>query len=191
MHGIYNNDDKNVWTFVRVENDRTIVGYRQTNGWARTRTVYFAMEFSKPFTSYGFKNFKEEDYKGFWRKFDQTKNFPEMAGKQIRVYFDFKTAKGEKIQVKLALSPVSTKGAMNNLKTETPDWDFERVKRAGQDLWNKELGKIVVTADNKGDLINFYTAMYHTFLSPTVYMDTDGKYKGLDQNVRKAKNFTN
>ncbi len=31
MHGIYNYDDKNVWTFVRVENDHTIVGYRQTN----------------------------------------------------------------------------------------------------------------------------------------------------------------
>ena len=33
--------------------------------------------------------------------------------------------------------------------------------------------------------------MYHTFLSPTVYMDADGKYKGLDQNVHEAKNFTN
>ena len=110
MHGIYDYADKNVWTFVRVENDHTIVGYRQTNGWARTRTVYFAMEFSKPFTSYGFKNFGKEDYKGFWRKFDQTKNFPEMAGKQIRAYFDFATKKDEKIKVKFALSPVSTSG---------------------------------------------------------------------------------
>ncbi len=58
-------------------------------------------------------------------------------------------------------------------------------------MWNNELGKIAVTADNKGDLINFYTAMYHTFLSPTVYMDTDGKYKGLDQNVHQAQGFTN
>ncbi len=191
MHGIYNYDDKNAWTFVRVENDHTIVGYRQTNGWARTRTVYFAMEFSKPFKNYGFKNFGKEDYKGFWRKFDQTKNFPEAAGKQLRAYFDFATAKDEKIQVKFALSPVSTEGAMNNLKTETPDWNFEKVKKDGQDLWNKELGKIAVTADNKDDLINFYTAMYHTFLSPTVYMDADGKYKGLDQNIHEAKNFTN
>ena len=191
MHGIYNYDDKNVWTFVRVENDRTIVGYRQTNGWARTRTVYFAMEFSKPFKNYGFKNYEKQDYKGFWRKFDQTKNFPEAAGKQIRAYFDFDTKANEKIQVKFALSPVSTEGAMNNLKTETPDWDFEKVKKAGQDEWNKELGKIAVTADNKGDLVNFYTAMYHTFLSPTVYMDTDEKYKGLDQNVHSAKGFTN
>ena len=191
MHGIYNYDDKNVWTFVRVEGDRRIVGYRQTNGWARTRTVYFAMEFSKPFKNYGFKNYEKQDYKGFWRKFDQTKNFPEAAGKQIRVYFDFATKKDEKIQVKFALSPVSTEGAMNNLRTETPDWDFEKVKRAGQNDWNKELSKIAVTADTKGDLINFYTAMYHTFLSPTVYMDADGKYKGLDQNVHQAKGFTN
>lgn len=191
MHGIYNYDDKNVWTFVRVENDHTIVGYRQTNGWARTRTVYFAMEFSKPFKNYGFKNYETQNYKGFWRKFDQTKNFPEAAGKQIRAYFDFDTKKDEKVQVKFALSPVSTTGAMNNLKTETPDWDFEKIKRAGQNEWNKELGKIAVTADNKGDLINFYTAMYHTFLSPTVYMDADFKYKGLDQNVHTAKNYTN
>jgi len=186
MHGIYNYDDKNVWTFVRVESDRRIVGFRQTNGWARTRTVYFAMEFSKPFVSYGFKNFGKEDYKGFWRKFDQTRNFPEMAGKQIRAYFDFKTAANEKIQIKFALSPVSTDGAISNLRSEISDWNFERVKREGQAAWNKELSKINVTTLDEGEMTNFYTAMYHAFLSPTVYMDTDGQYKGIDQNVHKA-----
>ena len=191
MHGIYNYDDKNVWTFVRVENDHTIVGYRQTNGWARTRTVYFAMEFSKPFKSYGFKNFGKEDYKGFWRKFDQTKNFPEIAGKQIRAYFDFDTAADEKIKIKFSLSPVSTDGAMSNLRVETPHWDFERVRAEARAAWNRELSKIAVTADSPGELTNFYTALYHTFLSPTVYMDTDGAYKGLDQNVHQASGFTN
>ena len=186
MHGIYNYEDKNVWTFVRVENDRTIVGYRQTNGWARTRTVYFAMEFSKPFTSYGFKNFGREDYKGFWRKFDQTRNFPEMAGKQIRAYFDFKTAEGEKIKLKFALSPVSTEGAMANLKAELPHWDFERTKREGQAEWNRELSKVAVTTIDEGEMVNFYTALYHALLTPTVYMDTDGQYRGLDQNVHNS-----
>lgn len=185
MHGIYNYEDKNVWTFVRVENDHTVVGYRQTNGWARTRTVYFAMEFSKPFASYGFKNFGKEDYKGFWRKFDQTKNFPEMAGKQIRAHFDFKTAEGEKIKLKFALSPVSTDGAKANLKAEIPHWDFERTKREAQAAWNKELSKIVVTTIDDGEMTNFYTALYHALLTPTVYMDTDGKYMGLDQNVHQ------
>ncbi|MEJ7622511.1 MAG: GH92 family glycosyl hydrolase [Pyrinomonadaceae bacterium] len=187
MHGIYNYDDKNVWTFVRVENDRTIVGYRQTNGWARTRTVYFAMEFSKPFASYGFREFGEQDYRGFWRKFDQTKNFPEMAGKQLRAYFDFKTGADEKIKIKFSLSPVSTNGALANLRAEIPDWDFERVKAEARAAWNKELSKIAVTMLDDGEMTNFYTAMYHAFLSPTVYMDTDGRYKGIDQNVHEAR----
>ena len=191
MHGIYNYDDKNVWTFARVENDHTVVGYRQTNGWARTRTVYFAMEFSKPFTSYGYRNFAREEYKGFWRKFEQSKNFPEMAGKQLRAYFDFKTDKNEKIKVKFALSPVSTAGVMKNLETEIPHWDFERTKREGQAAWNRELGKIAVTTLDKGEMTNFYTAMYHAFISPTVYADVDGQYKGLDQNVHQANGFTN
>ena len=40
-------------------------------------------------------------------------------------------------------------------------------------------------------MTNFYTAMYHAFISPTVYMDTDGQYKGLDQNIHQAGGFTN
>ena len=186
MHGIYNYEDKNVWTFARVENDHTIVGYRQTNGWARTRTVYFAMEFSKPFKSYGFREFGKQDYKGFWRKFDQTKNFPEMAGKQIRAHFDFDTKGNEKIQVKFAISPVSTDGARANLKAEIPHWDFERVKAEAQAAWNKELSKIQITANSEGEMTNFYTALYHAMLSTTVYMDADGRYKGLDQNIHSA-----
>lgn len=191
MHGIYDYADKNVWTFARVENDHTIVGYRQTNGWARTRTVYFAMEFSKPFTSYGFKEFGKQDYKGFWRKFDQTKNFPEAAGKQLRAHFDFKTAANEKLKVKFSLSPVSTAGAMANMRAEVPHWDFERTKREAQAAWERELSKVRITANNDGEMTNFYTAMYHAMLSPTVYMDTDGQYKGLDQNVHRAQSAGN
>ena len=191
MHGIYNYDDKNVWTYARVLNDHTVVGFRQTNGWARTRTVYFAMEFSKPFISYGYKEFAKQDYRGFWRKFDQYHNFPEMAGKQLRAYFDFKTTANEKIKIKFALSPVSTEGAISNLRSEIPNWDFDAVKRAGQAAWNRELGKIAVTANSRDDLVNFYTAMYHAFISPTVYMDVDGQYKGIDQNIHRANGFTN
>ena len=186
MHGIYNYEDKNVWTFVRVENDHTVVGFRQTNGWARTRTVYFAMEFSKSFASYGFREFGRQDYKGFWRKFDQTKNFPEFAGKQVRAHFNFKTARNEKLKIKFAISPVSTGGALANLEAEVPHWDFERTRREARDAWNRELSRVAVTTLDRGEMVNFYTALYHAFLTPTVYMDTDGRYKGLDQNVHKA-----
>ncbi|MBO9199031.1 MULTISPECIES: GH92 family glycosyl hydrolase [Niastella] len=191
MHGIYNYEDKNAWTYVRVENDTLVTGYRQTAGWARTRTVYFAMTFSKPFKEYGCKDFsKKQVYRGFWGKFNQSKNFPDLAGRQLRMFFNFNTEEGEKIKVKMALSSVSTEGAILNLRTEAPTWDFEQTKAAAQAAWNTELAKITVEAA-ESEKQNFYTAMYHAFLGPTVYMDVDRKYKGLDQNVHTAANFTN
>ncbi|MBP4138450.1 GH92 family glycosyl hydrolase [Flavobacterium geliluteum] len=189
--GIYNYDKKNVWTFVRVENDTLITGYRQTSGWARTRTVYFAMSFSKPIKSYGQAAQEKSVYRGFWGRFDQTKNFPEMAGQNLKLFFDFNTEEGEKIKIKMALSPVSSASALENMKKEVPDWDFEKVKKQSQEVWNQELNKIQIETLQKEDLVNFYTAMYHAFLGPTEYMDADRNYKGLDMNVHKAENFTN
>ncbi|NHN25934.1 glycoside hydrolase family 92 protein [Flavobacterium jejuense] len=191
MAGIYNYDEKNVWTYVRVVNDTLITGYKQTNGWARTRTVYFAMSFSKPFKNYGQKSFDDKQvYRGFWRKFNQEDNFPEIAGKKIRMFFDFKTEENEKIKIKFALSPVSQKNAIQNLVTEIPHWDFEKVKKQTQEAWNKELNKIQIEAA-PDDKINFYTAMYHAFITPTVYQDSNGDYKGLDQDIHRANGFTN
>ncbi len=190
MSGIYNYDGKNVWTYVRVLNDSTIEGYRETTGWARTRTVYFAMQFSKAFLHHGSKNFAPQSYNGFWGKFDQRHDFPELAGKQLRMYFDFKTTANEKIKIKFALSPVSAEGAMKNMQAEIPGWDFEKVKNDAQQLWNNELNKIQIEGAQE-EKENFYTAMYHAFINPTIYMDADGAYKGLDQNIHYAKGFTN
>ncbi len=191
MAGIYNYAEKNIWTYVRVLNDSTVTGYRQTRGWARTRTVYFGMCFSKSFFNYGQKNYdSKQAYRGFWGKFDQSKNFPEIAGENIRMYFDFNTTEAEKIKIKFALSSVSQENALENMQTEIKDWDFEKVKSNAQALWNTELNKITIeaTEDTK---VNFYTAMYHTFINPTVYTDVNGQYKGLDQNIHIAKGFTN
>lgn len=191
MAGIYNYDDKNVWTYVRVVNDTLVTGYRQTSGWARTRTVYFAMTFSKPFKSYGQKNYdKKQAYRGFWGKFDQTKNFPELAGKNLRMYFDFETAEQEKVKIKFALSPVSQENALENMRAEVPGWDFNKVREQARESWNKELNKIQVNTSEE-DKVNFYTAMYHAFINPTLYTDVNGEYKGLDQNVHKAEGFQN
>ncbi|MEW5846218.1 MAG: GH92 family glycosyl hydrolase [Bacteroidota bacterium] len=191
VHGIYNHPDKNVWTFVRVENDTLITGYRQTTGWARTRMVFFAISFSKPFKSYGIVNDEKLGYKGFWRKFDQNSNFPENAGREMRCHFDFSTLNNEQILVKVALSPVSTLGAIANMKAETPSWNFDAIKEKGQKQWNIELGRIDIESLSESDLVNFYTSMYHALLSPTIYMDTDRHYRGIDQNVHTATDFDN
>ncbi len=192
IHGIYNYDDKNVWTFVRVENDTLVTGFRQTSGWARTRTLYFAITFSKPFESYGFADVSPQQvYKGFWRRFNQRMNFPEAAGRKLRGHFDFITSPGEQLTVRVALSPVSTAGAIENMIAETPKADFDSVRLVAEHMWKEELGRIKVQMMNDDQTVSFYTALYHAFLSPTVYMDTDNRYKGLDQNTHIADGFTN
>jgi predicted alpha-1,2-mannosidase len=187
--GIYNYEGKVVWSSLRVENDCLVTGFRQTNGWARTRFIYFAMAFSRPMKSYGLRNDEELTYRGFWRKWHEDENFPERAGHNVKGYFNFETEKGEEILVKFALSGVSTRNALENLEAEIPGWDFTAVKNRAKESWNTELSRITIQADEKRKII-FYTAMYHCFLNPIVYSDINGEYRGLDQNIHKAKEFT-
>ncbi len=192
VHGIYKHSDKNVWTFVRVENDTLVTGYRQTTGWGRTRTVYFAMAFDRPIQRYGQQpDQRPTEYRGFWRKFDQERDFPEMAGRELRAWFGFDLGPDKQLQVKVALSSVSTEGALKNMKAEVPHWDFDRVVRDTQDAWRQELARITIASKRRDVLVNFHTAMYHACLSPTVYQDVDGQYRGLDQNIHNAHGFTN
>jgi predicted alpha-1,2-mannosidase len=191
VYNVYHHKNKNVWTFLRVENDSTVTGYRQTKGWARTRKVFFAMRFSKPFKNYGHKKYDSIVYDRFYDKLPQKENFPEMAGKNLRAYFNFDVEAQETIGVKMALSSVSTRGAIGNLEVEIPHWDFDTVKKDTENKWNEELSKIQVETKSEQDKVVFYTALYHANLSPILYEDVDGSYRGLDQNIHKSKDFTN
>ncbi len=190
IHGIYNYDGKVLWAYIRVVNDTLVEGYRITSGWARTRYIYFAMVFTKPFQNYGYRNEDKPVYRGFWRRFNVNSDFPEMAGKKIRSWFGFSTAKGEKIGVKIGLSAVSMEGARVNLQAEIPHNDFEKTRSEAYQAWQKELGRIRIEApaDRK---VNFYTALYHCLQSPVIYMDADDKYRGIDQEIHQAVGFTN
>lgn len=189
-HGIYNYDGKVLWSQVRVENDTLVTGYRITSGWARTNYLYFAMVFSKPIENYGSKNEEELVYKGFWRKFDQENNFPEMGGRKLKTHFDFKTKEGEKIKIKFALSAVSADGALKNLRAELPHFDFEKVKADAKTKWQDELERITIDASTEKK-VTFYTSLYHTAINPVQYMDVDGQYRGVDHQIHRADGFVN
>ena len=189
-HGIYNYDGKVLWSQVWVQNDTLVTGYRITSGWARTNYLYFAMVFSKPIENYGCIDDETLVYKGFWRKFDQEHNFPEMGGRKLKTHFDFKTKEGEKIKIKFALSAVSPDGALKNLEAEVPHFDFEKVKQEAHDKWQNELEKITIDASPEKK-VTFYTSLYHTFINPVEYMDVDGQYRGIDHQIHKADGFVN
>lgn len=189
-HGIYNYDGKTLWSTLRVENDTLLTGFRLTNGWARTNYTYFAISFSQPVTEYGYKDRKEVLYNGFWRRFNTEKNFPEMAGRDVAAWFRFDTAENPGLVVKVAISAVSAEGAVKNLQAETEGRSFDRIAASARELWNDELGRFEAhgTEDQKA---MFYTSLYHTMINPSVYMDVDGQYRGLDHNVHKADGFVN
>ena len=191
IYNVYQHDDKNVWTFIRVENDSLVTGYRQTTGWGRTRKMFFVMQFSKPFKSYGHKKYDQPGYNGFYRKFNEEENFPEMAGRSIRAFFNFDTENEETIEIKLALSAVSVDGAKLNLKKEANDVSFDEIHKETKKKWNNELSKIEIESLTKDDKVTFYTALYHTMLSPVIFEDVDGRYRGLDQEIHESKGFTN
>jgi predicted alpha-1,2-mannosidase len=190
IHGIYNYGGKNLLAYLRVVNDTMVQGYRVTSGWGRTRYIYFTIVFSRPFNAFGLYNEDKPVYRGFWRRFSQNDNFPEMAGKALRAHFDFRTVTGEQIRVKVGLSAVSMQGARLNMQAEIAGWDFEAARRQAAREWEGELQKIVVQGPEELK-INFYTAFYHTLMAPVVYQDLDGRYRGIDHDIHKAVGFTN
>ena len=189
LHGIYNYDGKVLWSSLRVVSDTLVVGFRITDGWARFNQTYFAISFSKPIVNYGYADRRQPDYRGFWRKFDLHHNFPDIAGRDVTAYFEFDgSAPG--LEVKVALSAVSTEGALRNLTAETAGKSFDDIRRETAAAWEKELGVVEIegTDDQKA---SFYTALYHTMINPSVYMDVDGRYRGIDGEVHQADGFTN
>ena len=68
---------------------------------------------------------------------------------------------------------------------------LEKPEMEAKEKWNKELSKIKVETNTPDEKVVFYTALYHTFISPIIYEDVDGQYRGLDQNIHQSDGFTN
>ena len=190
VHSIYDYDGKTLWAEVQVQDATHVTGYRITNGWARTNHTYFAIEFSQPIVEYGYVDRQKIDYKGGWSKFDNSRNFAAMAGRKVVAWFKFATSKNPVLTVKVALSATGTTGAMKNLKAEAEGKTFDQIAAAAETAWEKELSQIDIQG-TEAEKTMFYTSLYHTMINPSVYMDVDGSYRGLDHEIHQADGFTN
>jgi len=173
------------WANVRFVNDSTICGYKLVKGWGPERHVYFAAVFSKSFQSCGLM----QNGKPVLYNTNRFRSSKETWGKDLKVWMKFKTEKDEAVYVKTAISSVSAAGALGNLK-ELDGMTFDALRVKGEKLWNKELSKFQVkgTKDLKE---TFYTSVYHAFLHPFVFQDSDNRFRGLDKNIDTANGFTN
>ena len=168
-------DPKTVrWSELKVIGNDTIAGGRRTAGWAKGRDVYFCMKFSKPF--------RRVEILSNDQPLNEVKN---ATGAALKALVYFPMTDGGTVLVKTGISGVSVAGAQGNLEAELPGWDFDQVRQAAHDAWQRELAKIEIETANRKHKEIFYTALYHTMCAPTLFDDTDGQYRGMDGTNRR------
>ncbi len=171
-----NHRDKLLEGEVKVIDAKTIEVFRRSSAWATNQYIYARIEFSKPMAV------SRKEVNG-----SQDSNV--YTGTRLALAFSAKVKKGEKINVKVAISPTGYEGAGKNMLAEGQSNDFEKIRKQASADWNKELSKIEVKSADKDKLAIFYTALYHVFTQPNINMDTDGKYRGRDNKFYMAKGF--
>ena len=144
----------------KQESDKTITGFRLSEGWAKDQRVYFVAEFSEPV------------------------KLEENERDTIGIFSVASTS--QPLLVKVGISAVSVENARENLQQELPGWNFASVVAKANADWNRELSKIAIkTQDERAKRI-FYTALYHTMIAPSVFSDVNGEYRGADGKTHKG-----
>ena len=136
-----------------------LAGMRRTQGWVPDQYVFFAARFSEPFADVQL-----------------------LGDKQAVLTFapDVRT-----LTIAVGLSSVSVENARMNSLAEVPELDFDAVYARAVGQWRKALGDIVVEGGSRDEMTNFYTAQYHTKLTPNLMSDVNGEYRRHDQTVAR------
>ncbi|HEX4005733.1 MAG TPA: GH92 family glycosyl hydrolase [Acidobacteriaceae bacterium] len=165
---------------LHIESATRVSGSRSTHGWAADKTVYFVMEFSRPFASVQVKvDGAERSAAGMER----------VAGKQIQAIL-VQGAAAEPLVVRVGISCTSIEGAARNLAAEIPTWDFDRVVRGNEQAWSQALGVLDADLGSQARNETFATGAYHGLIAPATFNDTDGTYRGQDHRNHANPGFT-
>ena len=170
------NDEFVYDSWLQVEGENAISGFRRTRDWAREQYEYFYAEFSKPFKGYTFYNNGEPTRDS------------RVESDRLKASFDFDTEDGEQIVMRIAISAVDAEGAKNNLKAELAEnnFGFDALRQKAFGKWNAELGRYKVSDPNASNITVFYTALYHCMIAPNLFSDADGRYRAHDLKVYKS-----
>ncbi len=200
-----------VLQYVKVVNENTIEGWMKCTpdggGWGNgggnaNYTVFFYAQFSKPLKKYGvwsadipanwkrkLEDVTSEKYRQRVADAEVTENINEKEGKHLGFYTEFETNVNEQVILKTGISFVSINNARENLLTEIPHWDFDKVRAQAKTLWNKALSKINVEGGTTEEKTVFYTALYHTMIDPRCFADVNGQYPGGDGVIHASGKF--
>ena len=189
---MYDYPGKVLWSRLRLRADGTLTGFRETRGWAPGRQLYFAMRFSRPVSGHEFRDSEQGVlYKGFPPPAaNEPRQRAQIEGRQLVGALDFATAAGAELIVKVAISPVSEENAIANLEAEAHGLGLRWRARRGTPAWERALGAVAIEG-SAAQRRSFYTALYHALQAPSLFMDSDGRYRGPDNAVHEARGYTN
>lgn len=149
-----------------IPSENKIIGYTTRNSGGVTANFknYFVLLFDKSFSSnYTWKDTVLEK--------DKLESLSNHAGAVVT----FKTKKGEKINVRVASSFISSEQAELNLKTELGNASFEKTVAESKEEWNKVLGKVKVEGGSDEQFKTFYSCLYRTACFPQKQYEIDSK----------------
>lgn len=139
--------------------------------------VYFAARFRQPWQNCS-----------TWSGTSIDANGIDTTGDDVGVACSF--AVGETtVELAVALSHVSIENARENLKSEVAERSFDDVHEAAVVAWNTLLSTVQIEGGTATDQTIFYTALYHSFMMPTVFNDVNGQYLGFDRKTHQADGF--
>jgi predicted alpha-1,2-mannosidase len=147
-------------------------------GGSFTYKIYFAAVFSRPFTDFG-----------TWNGSSINPGSTSSNGSASGAYLVFDTTADPVVQIRVGLSFVSVENAQQNLADENAGWDFTAVRGQASAAWNARLNSIQVQGGTDDEKTVFYTALYHAFIHPSVFSDSNGQYIGFDNLIHQTTGF--
>jgi predicted alpha-1,2-mannosidase len=99
----------------------------------------------------------------------------ELHAKHASAVIGFKTAKGEKVHMRVASSFVSIEQAEQNLASEQGKDSFDVTEQKAKDTWNKILGRLTVEGGTIDQKRTFYSCLYRMLFFPNKLYEIDAK----------------
>ena len=168
-----------------------IVGDRVVRGRADGGKVFFLAQFSKPFKSFGtfHRNPPAEGTVGYgWSLLGMDVVTPDRrseTGTFSGCYLNYGTSEGETILIKIAAGD-SFEQAQKRLDAENPSWDFQTIKSAARETWDRKLNAIEVRGGTEKQRRIFYSAFYHAFASPSMIARKGERFLAKDNQSHLA-----
>ena len=148
--------------------EHKIIGYttRTSRSVPKNFKNYFVIYIDKAF-----------DVQYVWRGNELVKDALEMNDNHAGAVVGFKTARGEKVHLKVASSFISFEQAELNLKRELANNAFDATLAKAKQAWNNTLGRVAVEGGTVDQIRTFYSCFYRAVCCPQKMYEINSENK--------------